>query len=89
MFLRSPMAIYKMQKYCVKILKGIKFAEFNDKKFTNTAIRGDLDDLYDGGWLNSARLGIPFGFRTNEIETMIKIDRICLINKIFGTPVFE
>jgi len=75
MFLKSPMAVYRIDKYCVKILKGIKFAEFNNKKYTNTGIRGDLDDLYDGEYLNAARLGIPIGFKNDELETMIKIDR--------------
>jgi len=41
----------------------------------NRAVGGFLDDLYEGGELNSARLGIMYGFRTKNIETMIKVDR--------------
>lgn len=49
MFLISPMTIYKIDQYCIKLLKGIKFAEFIDKEFSNRALKGELDDLYDGG----------------------------------------
>lgn len=43
------MTIYKIDQYCIKLLKGIKFAEFIDKEFSNRALKGELDDLYDGG----------------------------------------
>lgn len=69
------MAIYKIDKYCVKLLKGIRFVQFFEDKQVNRAVGGFLDDLYEGGELNSARLGIMYGFRTKNIETMIKVDR--------------
>ena len=83
------MPIYKIEKYCVKFLKGIKFAEFINKKHINSADNGDLDDLYEGGTIDPARLGIAYGFRNKNIETMVQIDRVCLINKLFGRPMFE
>ena len=91
-FLQSPMVIYKISRYCVKLIKGIRLGYFEGSKsnsYYNRVTKGHLDDLYGAGELNPGTMGIMFGYRTKNIEAMIKIDRQCMINKIFGRAMDE
>lgn len=89
LFLKSTMATYKIDKYCVKIIKTIKFLEYVNNNLQNRATMGDLDDLYEGEKLNTYRMGILFGFRTENLESMILIDRKCIYTKVFGRSMEE
>jgi len=66
----------------------IKFAEFRNNEYTNFAVAGGLADYYNGKDLNVNELGIYGGFKNDFLFTLVTFDRRCMINKMFGRPMF-
>lgn len=80
-FLQSDVPTYRISRYCVKVVKLLKVFSY-DAELKLTAV--DNSDKMGEKGINFDSFKIPEGFETENLTTMIMVDRECVLDKIFG-----